>query len=179
MEHMSKLERKILKWVASLPHLPEVARKWLGDNVWWIVLVGVVLSVIAILIGLNNVFITLTIMNSVAMMYLTSTTVNSWVIITAIIGIVFIALKTVLMGFAIKPLQNKQKKGWVLLFATWLLGIVDVVVGAVLSLGVFSFIMGILFGAIGIAVTGYFLFEIHGQFAHVQKSAGVKADKKV
>lgn len=178
MEHVSKLERKILNWAASLPHLPEVARTWLGANVWWIVCVVVILSAIAVLIDLNNIFTTLTIMGSVAMTYFASTTVSSWVIITAIIGLVFTALKAVLLAYAIKPLQNKQKKGWVLLFAAWLLSVVEVIVTSVLSLGVFSFIMGILFGAIALAVTGYFIFEIHGQFAHVQKSAGVKADKK-
>lgn len=178
MEHISKLERKILEWAASLPHLPEVARTWLGTNVWWIVLVAVVLSAIAVLVDLNNIFTTLTIMGSVAMNYFASSTVNSWVITTAIIGLLFTAAKAVFLAVAVKPLQDKQKKGWVLLFAAWLVSVVEVVVMSVLSLGVFSFIMGIGSGAIAIAVTGYFLFEIHGKFAHVQKSTGVKADKK-
>jgi hypothetical protein len=87
-------------------------------------------------------------------------------------------LSVALLALAITPLKAKQKKGWVLLFITWLLGALSVVVTAILTLSVLNFITSVIFGALWVAVGGYLLFEMHGQFAHVERSKGVKAEKK-
>jgi hypothetical protein len=49
MEVLSKLERIVAGWLKSVPHLPNGARRWLGDNVWWFAVVGAVLGVIGVL----------------------------------------------------------------------------------------------------------------------------------
>ena len=49
MESIHKLENMIEGWLKPLPHLPTQWRKWLADNLWWITLVGVVLSVIGVI----------------------------------------------------------------------------------------------------------------------------------
>ena len=51
MELLSKLEHKIYGWFKSFPGLPAGARKWLGDNVWWIVVISAVLVTIS---AINN-----------------------------------------------------------------------------------------------------------------------------
>lgn len=177
MEMLQKLENIILGWAKSVPHLPEVVRKWLGDNVWWIALVGAILSSIAGLFALIGVFGVLSVMGTVASTYYAASTFTAWAIVTGLVSLLFIVIEVVLLATAVKPLQLKQKKGWVLLFVTWLVGAVSIVVNAVLSLNPFGFIVGIIFGAIWLAVSGYFLFEIHGQFARVEKSRGVKEEK--
>ncbi len=177
MEMLSKLERTILNWFKNIPHLPQNARKWLGDNVWWIVVIGVVLTGIAVLGLLGVLFGNLSALSSPFVAYYASATFVVWAVVTTIVSLVFVALECLIMAMAISPLKAKQKKGWVLLFASWLLSILAVVVTAVLTLNPFSFITNIIFGAIGVAVGGYFIFEIHGQFAHVERSKGVKAAK--
>lgn len=172
MEILNKLESTIHGWVKSVPHLPVAGQKWLGQNVWWIVLIGTILSAIAGLVAIGGIFTLLALMSAYAI-YAPTATVGS--LIGAIVSVVFLVLQVLLMAMAIKPLKAGQKKGWVILFASWLLNIVSVVLGAVLSFSIFGFITGILFGAIGVAISGYFLFEIHGQFAHTVKHTAKKA----
>jgi len=177
MEVVSKLERTILGWFKAAPHLPGTAVKWLGDNVWWIALIGAILSAIGIITGLVAVIGIASIVGTVAASYYATSTFTAWAIVTGLVSLAFSVIETILLATAITPLKAKQKKGWVLLFAVWLVGAVSVVVNAILSLNPFGFIVGILFGAIWLAISGYFLFEIHGQFAHAEKSKGVKAKK--
>jgi len=174
MEFLNKLEKTVFGWFKAVPDLPANGRKWLGDNVWWIVLIGAILTGFGVLGALASIATLVSVFGTVAASYYATTTITTWAIVTSIIGLVFSVLEVVLLAVAIQPLKEKQKKGWVLLFATWLLGGIAVVVNSILSLNPIGFTIGILFGALWIAVTGYFLFEIHGQFAHVERSRGVK-----
>lgn len=178
MELLSQLEHKIVSWFKAAPHLPEAGQKWLADNVWWIVVIGIVLSGMAILGLLFTVFGTLSVLGGYGVSFYASTTFLVIVVIRSLVSLLFTGLNVALLAFAITPLKEKQKKGWVLLFIVWLLNAVSIVVSGVLTLSVFGFITTIIFGALGLAVAGYFLFEIHGQFAHVERSKGVKATKK-
>ncbi len=177
MDALSKLERTIKGWLKDVPHLPAGVRTWLGDNVWWIVVIGTVLTGIGAL-GLLGALIThLTSLGSPVVSYYASTTFVGWLIVNAAVGLFFTAIEFLLMAFAISPLKAKQKKGWVLLFASWLVAIIAMVVGAVLTLNPLGFVGNLIFGTLWIAVTAYFLFEIHGEFAHVERSNGVKGKK--
>lgn len=177
MEFISQLERTVLGWVKSVPHIPSTARKWLGDNVWWIIAIAAAISGIAalgFLVGLFGQFAALT---TVALSYYASTSIVMWVIVQTSVSLVFTALLCVLFASAIMPLKAKQKKGWVLVFAALLLSIISIVVDAVLTFNTFGFITAIIFGGLVVAIWAYFLFEIHGEFAHVEHSKGVKAKK--
>jgi hypothetical protein len=175
MEVLGKLERQLLQWFKAVPHLPEPARKWLGDNVWWIAAIGAVLSGLGIIGLLITLFGNISILTGTVLSYYVSAGVVTWLIIQTIISLVFVGVQCALLALSVNPLKAKQQKGWVLLFLVWLLGAVSVVLNAVLTLSVFNFIVSIIFGALWLAVSGYFLFEIHGQFARVEKSKGVKA----
>lgn len=177
MELLSKLERKVLDWGKNIPHLPEGGRKWLGDNIWWIVVIGVVLTGIGLLALVLGLFSLLSTLANPIIVYYASSTFVAWTIVKTVVSLIFAAIGLALMAFAITPLKEKQKKGWVLLFAAWLVGILSVVVSAVLTLSVVNFITSLLFGAIGIAIGGYLLLEMHGQFAHTEHSKGVKSKK--
>lgn len=177
MDLLSKLERTVLGWLKNVPHLPEVARRWIGDNIWWITLVAAILSGIGVLVGLIGLIGVISLIGTVAASYYATATFTTWAIVLGIVGLVFSAIDTLLLIMAVNPLRAKQKKGWVLLFIVWLVGVVSVVLNSILSLNVIGFITGILFGAIWLAISGYFLFEIHGQFAHTERSKGVRAAK--
>ncbi len=178
MEMLSKLERTVLGWLKSVPHLPANVRRWLGDNVWWIAAIGAVLTGLAALGQLLSIFSTLETVNSPIIMYYASSAFVTWVIIKTIVAFIFTGLTCALLAMAIMPLKEKQKKGWVLLFAALLVQAIAVFTGAILTLNPFNFITNIIFGALWIAISAYFIFEIHSQFAHVERSTGVKAKKK-
>lgn len=177
MEVLAKFERAVLGWLKGIPHLPVNARKWLGNNIWWIVIVFTVLTGLAILGLLLTLFGNVSALASPYVGYFVSSTFVVWAIVTGLVSLVFLVLEGLLLAFSITPLKEKQKKGWVLLFGIWLVGAVSVVVNAVLTLNPLTFVTNLIFGALWLAVTGYFLFEIHNQFAHVERSKGVKAKK--
>lgn len=177
MELLHKLEKQILQWIKDIPHLPASAQKWLGDNLWWIVLIGAILTGISALFTFVSVMSFASISSSLVASYYPVASFTSWALVTSLVSLAFTVAQAVLLAVAVKPLQLKQKKGWVLLFVTWLLSAVSMVVSAILTLNPFGFIVGLIFGAIGLAITGYFLFETHNQFAHVEKSRGVKTGK--
>jgi len=66
----------------------------------------------------------------------------------------------------VKPLQDRTKKGWTLLFVVLLLGAVSIVLSALFTLSAYRIISDLIFGAIAIALGAYLLFEVRSQFAH-------------
>lgn len=177
MDALSKLERTILGWLKGAPHLPVGVRTWLGENIWWLVAIATVLCALAVLGWLNILSSSLGAMSSPWASYYVSTAVVGWTIVSAIVGLIFTATALFIMAFAISPLKEKQKRGWTLLFVGWLVAVVATVVSAVLTLNPLSFIGNLIFGAVWMALSGYILFEMHGQFAHVERSKGVKRKK--
>jgi len=169
MEFISKLEKIVLGWAKNAPHLPVGGQKWLANNAWWIAAIGAVISAIASIYTLSAIFRLAASLNAPSNSYYVTSDYTSIAIMGAIISLVFLVANAVLLGLAVKPLQAMQKKGWVLLFLTLLVEALSVLVHAVLTFSVAGFIISILFGAIGLAVGAYFIFEIHGQFAHPAK----------
>lgn len=178
MNTITKLERTVLHWFKTTPHLPSNIQRWLGENIWWIT---IILAIVTGLAALGNLF---TILNNQSAMsngiasYYASTSFLVWSSFIATVNLVFNGLTTVILAFAVTALRDKQKKGWVLLFLAWLVSIVFSVFAAILTLNVVGFILSLLFSGLSIIISGYILFEIHGEFAHVERSKGVKRTKK-
>jgi len=176
MQLLQKLETLIHGWVKNVPHLPEGARRWLGINIWWIVLIGVIISGLVAMVALFGVFALMTLIGSVSSVYyVNGTEFAAWGVIAGLVNLAIAAFVLVLMILSITPLKAVQKKGWVLLFAAWLVNVVGAVIGAILAFNPFTFIFSLLFTAVFVAVSGYFLFEIHSQFAHEAKVVTKKA----
>ncbi|MBC7564769.1 hypothetical protein H7100_00850 [Candidatus Saccharibacteria bacterium] len=178
MELISKLEKTVLGWAKNVPHLPAAGQKWLGQNVWWIALIGAIVSGIAFLVSLVGLLGAIALLSAPSSLYFVTSSYTSLAILGFCVSLVFLAANGVLLGVAVKPLQDMQKKGWVLLFMTLLVEALSVVVNAVLSFSVAGFILGIMFGAVGLAIGAYFISEIHGQFGHRVKTTEKTAEKK-
>ncbi len=177
MEILAKLERQVLTWTKDVPHLPPSVKRWLGDNIWWIVLILAISAAISVL---YNVFMLLgsLFISPLAASYYAAATFVVWVVVSKAIAALFAALEAGVLFAAVKPLKAKQKKGWVLLFVFWLVSVLSTVVGAIITLSPLGVISGLIFGGVWLAVSGYFLFEIHDQFAHVERSKGVQGVKE-
>ncbi len=178
MEIVRKLEDSIAKMMASMPHLPAGGRKWLGENVWWIVLVGASLGALSIIVGLVNLMNTITMVNAFSAYVPVGSYGIGWAITTAVVGMIFSAMQIVVLALAIKPLKEGKRSGWNLLFMATLVAAVAAVVAGVLTLNVLSFILTILFSAIFLGISLYFTFEIREHFAGTAKPAAEKPAKK-
>lgn len=160
MEYTKKLEATLAGWYKKVPfHFPPNGRKWLTENVWWLVLIGVVLSVLGLFAAVKGMMY----VNDITSQYEAiagyyGVRNSSWNYNTAIwVSIIFGIVILVVEALAIKPLKALKKRGWDLLFLAMLVSALSAVVSAVLN---YSF--GSLIGAaIGFAIGGYFLFEIH------------------
>lgn len=181
MEFLHKLESTIAGWTKGVPHLPKAGQKWLADNVWWIVLIGAILSGISLLVALGGLLTLIALLGAVtASIYgaYAAAGVTGLTIVAAIIGLAFLIVRVVLLSMAVKPLKALQAKGWMLLFIGWLIEVAAVVISSVMTMSVVSFLLGIIMGAVGLAISGYFLFEIHSHFAHEHKAHKTKAAAK-
>jgi uncharacterized membrane protein YhaH (DUF805 family) len=127
------------------------------------------------LVAIGGLFTLIALLGAVSSSYYVSTSYTGLAVLSGVIGLVFLVANGLLLATAIKPLKAKQRKGWVLLFMVLLVQALSVVVNAVLSFSVLGFIIAILFGAIGLAIGAYFVFEIHGQFGHTIKAKAKKA----
>jgi len=172
MVNTSKLESTIKGWydAVNVPHLPKTGQNWLADNVWWLALVGVILSILGLFVLIPLFFAAIAVTTVVTTATLGYSVVASsygglfW--LSTLISIVSYIITTILLIASISPLKAKAKKGWRLVFVSYLLTFSLAVVGDLITLNIF----GIVSAVIGAAVAGYFLFEIESFFGAKHKA---------
>jgi drug/metabolite transporter (DMT)-like permease len=175
MESINKLENTIAGWLKPLPHLPTTWQKWIAENVWWITVIGVILSVIGVVALIGSLsFLSFVTSSSYYYGYYVAQSHTSLWMISSVVSILFMIVSIVLMAMAINPLKLMKKKGWGLLFLTFVVGALSTIVSIILNFNVFTFIPSIIFGAIGLAISAYFLYEIRSYFNGVKVAAPVK-----
>lgn len=158
MEQISKLEDKIAPLFKDMPRLPLHTREWLAMNIWWITLVGVIITAIAV-VGLLSV----TVLAGVFLGFvggIAGAAVGGVLFIAALFSISFLVVMVLLGILAVNPLRELQKKGWTLLFVVLLLRAAELVVSFLFKFNLISLIWGLLVTAIGL----YLLFEIRSLF---------------
>lgn len=174
METIQKLETTLAAWYKQVPfHFPENVRRWIVRNVWWIVLIGVILSALTVIAAARTAFYVdqLTVQYGALANYYGVQTVNSSMNNVALwTGLGFSAAVLVVEALAIQPLKARNKRGWDLLFLGMLISALSAVVTAVLYVNAFSLIGS----AISLAIGGYFLFEIHSQYTKNSKKVKAK-----
>lgn len=188
METVRKLEVMIAGWYKNVPHLPKNGQKWLADNAWWLVLIGVILSVMGLFGIISLLFLAgagLTLAGgAVGGAYGTAVgaALTGIVLITALVSLAVYVIELVLMIMAVSPLKEQKKKGWDLIFLVFLVNVISIIVTGIIGFNPVS-IMGTLWALLWAAVGAYFLFEVRGYFgakaaaktAHKPESKGSKA----
>lgn len=169
MDTVHKFEKQVEEWLKPLPHLPEDWRKWIAHNVWWIVLVGVILSVLGGLALASALFAAMGAVATVNTLY-SSLSVSGvsiytgWWYAATVASLVFLVITVVINAMAVTPLKAKSKKGWDLLFLSFLIGILSSIVGVVLNVTTGNLVGSLIGGVIGAVIGAYFLFEIRSYF---------------
>lgn len=165
MESLRKLETTVAEWYETIPHLPKASQRWIAQNVWWIVLVGVILSGIGI-------FWTLTLAVSAGALLtifggVIGAAIGGFAVIAVLVSLAVTIVNTVIAALAITPLKALRYKGWSLLFLTSVINVASLVLVFILSFNLGALIWGLLVTAIGL----YFLFEVRSLFVEVKKKA--------
>jgi hypothetical protein len=173
MELFKKLETMIENWLKPIPNLPKNAQKWLSENVWWLALVSVILSVISILFAFGALATYASVTSSVALYGLNAVIYDQTWLVRSVITLLFTIVIVILTAAAIKPLQLMSKRGWRALFFVFVVSAAETVANALLTLSIVGFIVNIIFGAIGLTIAVYFLFQIRGYFGSAIKAKHV------
>ncbi|HEY0965508.1 MAG TPA: hypothetical protein VGE13_03455 [Candidatus Saccharimonadales bacterium] len=161
---VENIEKSGVEMFKQAPHLPKNVRDWITNNAWWIVLIGVILSILSVL-SLVPILAGASVINSMYAAYAPyAAASNGNFIIAAWVSLIFLAVVVYLEAMAIKPLQAKTKRGWDLVFLAFLVSIASSLVNFVITMQVSS-LLGIV---LAVVIGGYFLFEARGGF--VQKS---------
>lgn len=173
MEAVRSLEKTLNDVYRNVPHLPKTFTQWLADNIWWLVIIGVVLSILSLLALIPLALFAFGLSASVATAYTTDVSSFQGAWLSVGLQLAVLIATTVIEAFAISPLKVKAKKGWTLLFIA---ALVNTVANIIISLVDFN-IFGIVTGLLWAAVWGYVLFEIHGYFGAAHKVAAKKTAK--
>jgi hypothetical protein len=179
MDSFKKLEKMVGSWFKMVPSLPAAGQKWLAENVWWIALIGLVLSVIGIFV---TIFAVIAIASWTSGLdyygYATVDPYSATALAGSVVSLIFSIVIVGLTAVAISPLKAQRFRGWALLFTIYVVSAVEIVLNSILSFNPIGFIFGIIGGAIGLAIGGYFLFQIRAHFGAGVKTAHVVTPKK-
>lgn len=171
MEYIGKLELRLASWYGRLPHLPDKARRWIADNIWWMVVVGVVLMALGLLSILGVLLVGTMLLSVFAGVY--GVILGSLVALLVLVWIVLYVVDIVMLAMAVSPLKAHLARGWRLLFVVLSIGVVVEVAYVFVSTDVGGFVSSLVSMAIG----GYVLFEIRNLFGadavvHTPQSEG-------
>lgn len=165
---IAKLEAELVRWHQKLSfHLPAGFQKWLAENVWWIVIIGVIGS----LIGIINFFRVVALRqdvvnyaNQIGVSLAPSTTLSMagvWVSIITLIIVVILQLR------AISPLQHRKKIGWNLLFYAAAVSLLGTLVSGFITGNIITALVTVILSG---AIAWFFLFEIRRFFVTTSKT---------
>ncbi len=134
--------KKIEDPFKSLPHLPKGLVEFLVKLAPWLAILGAILGLVAGPL--------VAIAGSLGTLFSLSPSILIWTIVTVVLTL----LNSVLLFMAFTPLKERAMKGWMLLFWSNVIGIVEGVVGLFWSQSsLISTILGIVIGL-------YILFEM-------------------
>lgn len=170
MQVVRQIEKNMAEWFRQLPHLPENGRKWLAENAWWIVAIGVVVAGLAILALIPLLTGASVLLSTYGAVYAPYATGSGRLVTNAWISLAFLAVIVYLQAMAIMPLKEKKRRGWDLIFLTLLASVAMSVVAFVVTFDASHVISAILSVAIG----GYILFEVRDHFADSKKADASK-----
>lgn len=136
--------------------LPEVARKWIAENAWWLAVIGGVLSLFGAYGMWDSVYRYENSELLRAIGYSPAANLGVWWYL--MLGLILV--EGILMLLAVPKLRADKKTGWNLLFYSSLVTLVYGVVGLFSGYG-FSYLFGTL---LGVAIAWTILMQIRNRF---------------
>ncbi len=163
MAKKTDLETRLSDWYKGVPHLPKDAVRWLSNNIWWMALIGVIVSALGLLVVIPALIKALSLAPHFAGFvdldqYRTLST-GSWLSLSVTLGQYMATI--ILLAFAVPFLREKTYTGWKLLYWSFLLNLALNVISSALVLNLYNVVMAF----ISAVVAGYFLFEIRDHFS--------------
>jgi hypothetical protein len=163
MIELKKIEETVASWIKPIPHLPTNGRKWLAENFWWLVLIGVILMGMSAIAMLNVLSLFGNSMNYMMSWYAPAA-LTGWVYFVTFVSLIFLVIQIVLMSMAINPLKMMKKHGWDLMFLVLLVSTASMIVNFFINYNSLNPITSLLVGVIAFVIDAYLLFEVRSYF---------------
>jgi hypothetical protein len=160
---LSGLTKWLETFFKSWPQLPKGFTDWLSKNVYWLALVGGILSLIVGvfgLIGLPSVLSATSTLDDVARAFGVATQLGWQYKFASVVSVVQSILSAVLLLLAYTPLKAMKASGWKFLYWNALLVWGINLLYSLITVNIFSLVLNVLFGAIGL----WILFSIRPAF---------------
>jgi hypothetical protein len=167
MQQVAQIEKTVAGWMKDLPHLPKGLTKWLAENAWWLVIIGVVFGVFGLLATLSAMTL-----GSAVLGALGAPVLGGAFFVSSLISLIGAGVAVVVEAMAISLLKAMQKKGWDLLFLSTLVSVAGAVVSSLVSVN----IIGIVWAALAAAISFYVLLEVKSYFGAKAKLAEKSAE---
>ncbi|MEI6228757.1 MAG: hypothetical protein WCP11_01900 [Candidatus Saccharibacteria bacterium] len=166
MKNINKIENMIEGWLKPLPHIPAKWTKMIAENLWWIVGIGIILSVIGIFSMIGVLSTAAVFLERAARMsgYYNGSINDGWFVAATVVSLAMMIASAVLLIMAFNPLKTMHKKGWDLLFIIALVSAGAQVLSLALNFNIYNMFAGLLSALVGIAIGMYLLFEIKSYF---------------
>lgn len=162
MESINKLESKLAAIYKGLPHLPADVRNWIAQNVWWMAIVSAILSVLGIIVVVYMAFFASALLIGYGgLAGAAVAAAGGLALMPVLVSVAFMIVELIVIGMAINPLHNMQKKGWMFVFIAALVQAVSYVASFLCNFNLSSLVWNFLILAVGV----YFLFEIRDHFS--------------
>lgn len=158
METIQNLKTTVASWYKNVPHLPSEARTWIARNIWWIVMIGVILGAFGVLSIVSLTFFAGALLAGLG--GVVGAAVGGFAIVAVLVSLAFSIVCLVIAALAISPLKAMKQRGWDMLFLLAVIQVVSLALSLVLTFDIFGTLWGLVWAAVG----GYFLFEIRGHF---------------
>jgi hypothetical protein len=163
-----KITKKIL---SGVPDLPKNGQKWLAENVWWLVALGAIVTVISVINSISYIIDIYSAANSLINSLTTVRyTYGGWWTTVFVIGLALHLGVAVLLAKAVMPLKNRHPKGWRLLFFTLLFGFAAAIIPPVLGFYAPYIVTMLAASLLGVLVGAYFLHQIKPYFSSPAKA---------
>lgn len=174
MAHTDELEMKLKRWYDRVPHLSAYSREWLANNIWWMALIGVLFNGVGLFRVVDVLLAVLGVSRpGVDVQSVLAITSYTWVYV--IISAIQFAVTLAFMVFAVSPLRDRAKQGWVLLYWSFIANFTLSFIAMIASFRLFNAFVVV--AQAGIA--GYFLFEIRSYFALHREGKLLKHAKRL
>lgn len=170
-KYIELIDTRLGKALETLPPLPKKAVAWLSDYLWILTAIAAVLMAMSIISLFNAISAYMSLIGNLSVfqdIYPHSAYSSLWMV-SAIVSIGFALLMAYLFFKAITPLREMKAYGWNLLFVSFLVAGVEIIVNAILSLNVFNFVFMIIFGGIFYVIGAYFLYQVKSRFVKAHK----------
>ena len=168
MKQITRLEEWMNGHFKTYPHLPNEIKHWFASNIWWLVAIIIALIGISALSALvqilSHFFYVGTYYFSTS--YYDTTTFIVYSTIRAALALFFAIIQILIFVYALKPLKNKEKKGWVLLFIAFLVNALAKLVDSIMMFDAMMFVFEFALSCVWYIAVFYILFEIRTKFSH-------------